>query len=135
MPELLLTADRAELGRVFPWLDEQAAGGQIPPRLLHRMHVVLEEAVANAALHGFPSGQPGRIAVRLAIEPDAAVLLVEDTGMPFNPSAAPERQHAATLADLEPGGWGLTLIHKFCPGVAYQRQNGVNVLTLRFPLG
>jgi anti-sigma regulatory factor (Ser/Thr protein kinase) len=131
---LRLTSTREDLGRVYPWLDQVMAGTAIPEALLSRMHVVLEEAVSNVAAHGFAPGVVGEITIRVQIGPDAVLLEVEDTGVAFDPTIAPLSRRAARLADVVPGGWGLGLIRRFCPLAAYQRRNGMNHLTMRFPL-
>ena len=128
--ELHLSAGIADLARVYPWLDQIAAG--IPPDLLARMHVVLEEAVANAALHGFPDGSQGRITIRARHLPTETVLEIEDDGIAFDPTTASPRARARSLDEVEPGGWGLGLIRAYCQTVTYRRQSGRNHLTLHF---
>lgn len=130
--ELRLTPALADLARVYPWLDEVASS--VPPAILARMHVALEEAVANAALHGFPAGQEGEITVRLRRHDDTMVLEIEDDGVPFDPTEAELRAHAKNLDDVEPGGWGLGLIRAFTASVAYERRDGRNHLSLGFSL-
>jgi anti-sigma regulatory factor (Ser/Thr protein kinase) len=133
VPELHLTAAVADLARVYPWLDQVAA--DVAPDLLTRMHVVLEEAVANAALHGFPDGRSGRITVRARHLPAEVILEIEDNGIPFDPTAAAPRPHAKTLDDVEPGGWGLGLIRAYCQTIAYRREDERNRLSLHFARG
>lgn len=118
---LLLGADIAGLGRLYPWLEEQAAG--LPDTLRHAMHVALEEAVVNVAMHGAPTA----IRVRLALEATAAVLVVEDDGPAFDPVAAP-----GAGPREGPGGAGLKLLRHFCRDMGYVRDGGMNRLTLRF---
>ncbi len=129
--ELHLSSAVAELGQLYPWLDRIAA--DLPPGMLTRMHVVLEEAVANAALHGFPDGRVGKIVIRLVDRrPTEVVLEIEDDGIAFDPTSAVPRTHAKSLDDVEPGGWGLGLIRAYCQTSGYRRQNGRNHLTLHF---
>ncbi len=130
--ELHLTPAVADLARVYPWLDEVGCG--IDAALLSRMHVALEEAVANAALHGFPSGRQGHITLRAERLADAVVLAVEDDGIAFDPTTAETPLPARSLDDVRPGGWGLRLIRRFVGSVAYERRGGQNRLTMRFPL-
>jgi anti-sigma regulatory factor (Ser/Thr protein kinase) len=132
--ELHLTSAPADLGQLYPWLDEAAGGGAIDPQILARMHITLEEAVANVALHGFVDGGIGRIVVRLSIDAAAAVIDVEDTGVAFDPTAAIPRERVAMIKETLPGGWGLGLIRQFCPEFSYARRGDTNHLTLRFPL-
>ncbi len=135
-PELVLrlTSTVEDLGRLYPWLDQAAVEGAVPPDLLPGMHVALEEAVTNAALHGYPAGVVGQITVRLRVEPSATSLVVEDEGVAFDPTAAPvSRRRAESLSDETPGGWGLGLIQRFCPAISYERRGEINHLTMRFP--
>lgn len=135
--ELHLTSALADLAQVYPWLDEVATG--VPAALVSRMHVVLEEAVANAALHGYPDGRTGHIVLRADRQPASLTLVVEDDGIPFDPTRvdrAPAQPggHGRSLADVEPGGWGLGLIRAFAGSVVYRRVEGRNVLAMGFPL-
>jgi serine/threonine-protein kinase RsbW len=127
--ELRLGADMAGLARLYPWLEAAAAG--LPDKLRHDMHVALEEAVVNVAMHALPADARDGIVVRLerAAGPVlvGAVLVVEDNGTAFNPVAAPD----ASGRDA-PGGLGLKLLRHFCRDVRYERAEGVNRLTMRF---
>jgi anti-sigma regulatory factor (Ser/Thr protein kinase) len=121
------------LGVLYPWLDEVAAH-LIEPRVLARMHVALEEAVVNAAMHAFAPGEIGRIAVRFRIDGGEAELEVEDDGFDFDPTAGATPPLATTLAEANPGGLGLVLIRALCASVTYSRKDGVKRLTMRFTL-
>lgn len=126
---LHLVPDRADLARLYPWLDEAVAGAPIGETLLARMHVAVEEAVVNVALHGRPSF----ITVNLAIEPHATRIDIEDDGIPFDPTT-PAPPAAPASDETAVGGWGLGLIRRFCPEISYVRDNAHNRLSLRFPL-
>jgi anti-sigma regulatory factor (Ser/Thr protein kinase) len=128
--ELRLPARLGDLGQVYPWLDSVA--GDVDPDLLSRMHVVLEEAAVNAAMHGFPAGADGWIVLRIRRGGDVLELTIEDDGAAFDPTIAALPPTPLTLADAAIGGWGLRLLRKFCPDAVYQRLDGWNRLTLRF---
>jgi anti-sigma regulatory factor (Ser/Thr protein kinase) len=132
--ELRIGTSEPDLALVFPWLDEAIGVENVPERLLYSMHVVLEEAVMNVALHGYPPGQGGEMAIRLKISPGEAVLEVEDAGLAFDPVSATVPNRAISLADAKPGGLGLGLMRQYCPDLHYQRIGGRNLLTMRFPI-
>jgi serine/threonine-protein kinase RsbW len=131
---LRLTSAVGDLDQLYPWLEQAAADGAVVGDRVSRMQVVLEEVVTNVALHGFDPGAVGTITVRLLHEPDAVVLEVEDNGMRYDPTAAPIRRRPNNLSDAVPGGWGLGLIRRFCPSIAYERRGENNHLTMRFPV-
>jgi len=132
--ELRLTTAPEDLARLYPWLDEAASAHGLGEPLLGRMHVALEEAVMNVAMHGLGLGGDGVITVRLRAEDTAVALVVEDAGPEFDPVAAPEVTRADSLEGVGAGGLGLRLLRHYCKDIAYQRDAGVNRLTMRFPL-
>ncbi len=132
MADLAMTTAPEDLARLYPWLDEAAAAAGVTQPLLGRMHVALEEAVMNVAMHGIGLGRDEVITVRLQAEDGAVALVVEDAGPEFDPVAAPEVAKSASLEGVGAGGLGLRLLRHYCKDMAYRREAGVNRLTLRF---
>lgn len=133
-PLVLRHDDHGDLASLHPWLDEQAAAWHLPEAMLHGMRVALEEAVMNAAMHGFTPGTSGLIVVRARRDTGMVMLIVEDRGRAFDPTTAGIHPRPETLHDLEPGGLGLTLLRHYCKDMHHERTGGLNLLTLRFPL-
>ena len=129
-----MAAELSGAAGLYAWLEDALPAGAAPAETQARMHVALEEAVVNAVMHGFPIGRAGEITVRLSLADDSACLTIEDDGMAFDPTAAPEPVHARSLSEATPGGWGLALIHRFCPTAAYERSGAINRLTMCFGL-
>jgi len=122
----------ADLASIHPWLDE-AAGPDLPATLLNAMHVALEEAVMNIAMHGYGQGE-GVIALRFDREGETVLLTLEDTARPFNQAEAPPPPQAASLEKASIGGRGLKLLRHYCKDIGYEHVGGRNRLKLRFPL-
>jgi len=131
---LRISGDRADLALVYPWLDDAAEPYHLPAQILHAMHVALEEAVINIAMHNLQPDSQDSIAVRLCKEPASLVLVVEDSGLQFDPVSAPEKARARSLDEAQPGGLGLKLLRHYCKDISYARIGGLNRLTLRFPV-
>ncbi len=133
-PDILrITPALAELSRLYPWFEEASARHLLPGALVQKMHVVLEEAVMNVAMHAYAPGSQEEIVIRFSNQPGIAELMVEDRGPEFDPVAAPEKPKAGSLLDAKIGGLGLRLVRRFCNDIAYARVDGANQLTLRFP--
>ncbi len=122
-----------DLARLYPWLDA-AAARLLPAAIVQKMHVALEEAVMNVAMHAYAPGEAGEITIRLHADPDAAALVIEDAGPAFDPTAATPRPRATSLEAARPGGLGLTLLRHYCRDISYERAEDRNRLTLRFRL-
>ncbi len=127
---LAISASLQELTRLYPWLDEAAQPDALPQKLLHFLHVTLEEAVVNVAMHAFPPGEVGSVTIEYVSDAEAVSLMVKDFGAPFDPTAEP-----AGGKTPEIGGKGLILLRHFCPDVSYRRDGEENQLLLRFPRG
>ena len=125
---LRIGAELAGLSRLYPWLEAEI--GLLPQAIRHAMHVALEEAVTNVALHAFPTGEGGAITIQLHLSAGVAVLVVEDAGRPFDQASAPAAKPSAS-SDV-PGGHGLALLRHYCRDASYQRIGDENRLTLRF---
>jgi sigma-B regulation protein RsbU (phosphoserine phosphatase) len=125
---LRLTTSPADLGRVYPWLDEAATGDALPEAFLARLHVALEEAVANIAMHA----QTDSFTLEYLADVSKVSLVVTDDGLPFDPRLAPVPAPAESLEAVRAGGKGLILLRHFCKDLEYQRVDGVNKLIMRF---
>jgi len=130
--ELRIGARAAEVQRLYPWLD--AAIAALPAQLRNDMHVALEEAVMNVAFHAYGPDEAGEVAIALTLGEAEAVLVVEDEGKAFDPVAAPPRKKLESLETAQPGGLGLVLMRHHCRALEYERREGRNRLTLRFPV-
>lgn len=85
---------------------------------------VVSEAIANAVLHAFPSGEGGRIKVHAEVEPgDTLVLIVSDDGSGMRPD--PEGRGL---------GLGLPLMGSMAESVEIESADGGTRLSARFRL-
>jgi serine/threonine-protein kinase RsbW len=99
------------------------------------IHLLLDELLTNVIKYGHP-GDDGEhdIAVHLCLKEWGFVLAIEDDGIPFDPTRAPERSEEdlhLPLEEREVGGWGLSLVRRLVDEVEYRRDQSMNKLTLR----
>jgi anti-sigma regulatory factor (Ser/Thr protein kinase) len=132
--QLRITTAATDLARLYPWLEDAGARHDLAPKLLEAMHIALEEAVMNVAMHAILPEDAPEILVQLTIAPGLAELLIEDAGQAFDPVTAPEKPRPKSLAEAEPGGMGLKLLRRYCTNMHYERTTNRNRLTLSFAL-
>lgn len=122
----------AMLDAIEAWAD--AAG--LPHGIAHRLGVVMEELVANIAMHG-ASGADGAtfVAVTMRQESGTVIATVEDDGRAFDPlaQAAPDVQ--ATLDERDVGGLGVHFARTMARELRYAREAGRNRVIATFDLG
>jgi sigma-B regulation protein RsbU (phosphoserine phosphatase) len=127
---LSLAPDLAEVSRMTAWA-EACCGGAGLDDLAFKLVLALEEAVANVVNHAFVGvAPPHRIEVVLDTGDGQVVAEVIDNGRAFDPSTAPEPDLSLPLAERDPGGLGILLIHRMMDRVEYRRSDGKNCLRL-----
>lgn len=95
-----------------------------------RLELAVEEWVVNLCRHAYPGGE-GPIDVAVLEGRDNLTVEIADYGPPFDPTASPEPDVNAPLAEREPGGLGLLLMRRMTDEVRYRRDGPRNVVTLR----
>ncbi len=130
---------------------QEAARAGLDTAAQQRVELVLEEALVNVVRHAYADSVPdAERPVELSCgagEDGVLVLVLSDWGPPFDPVAGSAHAGASLETELEaeleanleadlehrePGGMGLFLIRTMSQPT-YQRRDGANVLTLRFP--
>ncbi len=128
-------ADSGEIPSASIWLGETGAARGIPSEPLWRLDLCLTEALANVVDHGGVGSAARPIRLRLEVGRSAAggeaSVTVSDGGAAFNPLTAPIKAPAATLAEAEPGGKGLTMLRRFADALDYSYSDAQNHLTIQ----
>jgi anti-sigma regulatory factor (Ser/Thr protein kinase) len=130
---LTLRSGRDDLATLYPWFESVANQISLPAGSLFQIQLVLEEAVSNAALHGFDAGRTGEIALDVEASPTQVVAILRDQGRPFDPlTDAPPAPAPTSLEEAAVGGLGIKLMHKFASSLRYRRIGPTNELTMVF---
>lgn len=135
--ELTIRPEGAEARRASAWLESVALAQAVPLDQLVRLDHCLDEALANVITHGGPAALASSVRLQLAVRRCAGVctaeLLVVDAGVAFDPSASPAApaSRPASLAEVDLGGLGLTMMRRLSDELSYQRRDGCNHLTIR----
>jgi anti-sigma regulatory factor (Ser/Thr protein kinase) len=112
-----------------------------PDSVAQQIALVAEEVMVNIARHAWPEGVPHSFSVELEARRGAdsveILLIAEDDGRPFDPTAATEPDLDAPLEDRPVGGLGIHFMRSMTDAQSYSRENGRNRLVLRkaCPLG
>lgn len=129
---LELESRLAELARVFPWLEEQAAQFPISAETRYAIELCLEEVLSNIVRHGY-GGKPGHpiFIESLRSQADVWSFVIEDRAPCFDPIAYGEEQKDF-LPALTPGGQGIRLLRAYAGSIRYECLSDGNRLVLGF---
>jgi serine/threonine-protein kinase RsbW len=112
-------------------IEELSENWELPVPLTMNLNLVLEEAVTNIIFYGFPEGGNHPITILLSLIDQELTVVIEDEGIPFDPTLK-EQPDTNLPADERPiGGLGIFLIRKIMDNVVYARVEKKNILTLK----
>jgi anti-sigma regulatory factor (Ser/Thr protein kinase) len=94
----------------------------------------VDELVTNVVRYAWAEKAGRFLTLRVARSGSDVAITVEDDGRPFDPSDAPIAAVPHSLDEAVPGGRGLMLVRSIAPEVRYERTDGVNRVTIRFPV-
>lgn len=133
LAELSIAAHSGEIRRASAWLEKAGLGNGVPADQIHRLDLCLNEVLANIITHDGDTALTFPICLHLEVHQDQgrreAQLTVSDAGEAFNPLAQSPQPQAKTLAEAEPGGLGLRMIHSFADKHSYCFSEGRNRLS------
>lgn len=94
-----------------------------------QIQLAVEEAVTNVINHGnLKEGE--KISIKCQKDENELKIIIEDSGMQFNPTEVPDPDLKISPLKRGPGGLGVYFIKKYMNKVDYNFQDGKNVLTL-----
>lgn len=108
-----------------------AATQTIADSVSFRLNLVLDELVTNSISYSLPDVAAPWLRLRLGRGPDSLMAQLEDNGVAFNPfSQAPIPDTTLAVQDRPVGGLGVHLVKQFADAFDYERDEGVNRITL-----
>ncbi len=92
--------------------------------------LALEEIVSNVIKYGYTDKDLHEICVRLDLNEDRVIMVVEDCGPPFNPLELPEPDLDKPVDERPIGGLGVYLVRKTVDRMEYERLDNRNILRI-----
>jgi anti-sigma regulatory factor (Ser/Thr protein kinase) len=98
-------------------------------RKIMEVQLAAEEACTNVARYAYP-GKGGTIHIVARVAGDRLNLIIEDHGVPFDPTTYKVVLSQAGTQDRPIGGLGIHLIRSYVDGMSFEFRDGKNALTL-----
>jgi serine/threonine-protein kinase RsbW len=100
------------------------------PKALYLVPLAIEEIVTNCIHYGYDDAGEHTIVITLSVADQTLTLTVEDDGHEFDPMARETPDLTAPVEERPIGGLGIHLLRNLSDGMAYERRDGMNRLTL-----
>jgi serine/threonine-protein kinase RsbW len=111
-------------------LDGLLGKAGLPPCLVNRVIVVLEELLTNIVKYGGAHSAGGDIALTIDNDASGLILRISSEGEAFDPRGVTDKGAAASLADQKIGGLGLVLVNRLTDRLEYRHEAGWNHLAV-----
>jgi anti-sigma regulatory factor (Ser/Thr protein kinase) len=121
-----------ELNTLSVWInDDIATLFKISEKTVFKIDLILTELIANIISYAYPTQCESKIEIKCHYYQDNIEIEIEDSGIPFNPLAAPDVVLPKTLAEADIGGLGIHLVRHYIDEGNYQRKNDKNIFSMR----
>lgn len=127
---LILHNDIQKIPQLAEFVETIAEEKQLSQSLAMSLNLALEEAVTNVILYAYPDGADGLVDVEAILKEHSLEFIITDSGVPFDPTAAPEADVTLSVDERPVGGLGIYLVRQLMDEVRYQRLGDKNILSL-----
>jgi len=128
---LVIDSRLSELRRATDLVEQFKARHGLGDEDANAIHVVLDEVLSNSIRHGLGGAASHEIAVTLELSEGEIRVEVEDDGVAYDPTQAPEPVLSGTLEERQQGGLGVAFVRALTHSIEYRRVDGRNRLLLR----
>lgn len=127
---LQLVNDKADVSRLSVFVKDFCASLELDRKTAAGVRLALEEMVVNVMNYAYPAGEKGDILVLADSDRTEVRFTIEDSGVPFDPTAMMSVDTTLDANSRPIGGLGIHLTREIMDSVSYNRKQGKNVLTL-----
>ena len=128
--KLVLKNEIFEINKLAVFIKELGEELDLPSDWVFNLNLVLEEAVSNVILYGYPKEKQQEIVLTANKSDKNLIFVLSDTGKEFDPTQAPDADVTLSAEERQIGGLGIFLFRQIMDEVKYQRIDGKNTLTL-----
>jgi len=121
----------AAIGEAAEQIESFCESHGVPPGAIGHLNLALDEAMTNTIAYGWPEGGFHEIALTLTVGGGAILAEVSDDGRAFDPLEVPPPDLESDLESRPVGGLGVHFMKTLMDEVAYRREGGRNILTMR----
>ena len=132
MKEIRVPADVLQLETVNGFIASLLDDLECSPKSRMQIDLAVEEIFVNIASYAYAPGT-GDAVVRCEILDDPAAVKIEfeDTGTPYNPLEKEDPDVTLSAEERSIGGLGIFMVKKSMDELAYRRENGSNIFSIR----
>lgn len=127
---LILHNDIQQIPQLAGFVEAIAEEKHLSQSLAMGLNLALEEAVTNVIMYAYPPGADGLVDIEAILRKESLDFIITDSGIPFDPTSAPEADITLGVEERPIGGLGIYLVRSIMDTVRYERTDGKNILSM-----
>jgi anti-sigma regulatory factor (Ser/Thr protein kinase) len=120
----------SELDRLNEKLKMVGERWNLSEKAVLHMNLALDELFTNVVSYGIDHQTHQEVSFSLDHCGDEIIIVVADSGKPFDPTHAPDPQLDLPIDAQPVGGLGIFLMRQYTDNIEYRRENEKNIVTL-----
>lgn len=121
----------SELDELHANLSRFGEKNGLDKKIIFQITLVSEEIFTNIISYGYVDTKEHRINFSLSCDDNELMIMVEDDALPFNLVEAEPPDLETKPEERQIGGLGIHFTKKMMDGIAYERRDNMNRITLR----
>ncbi len=127
MEPLVVPARLESLQEIRKHVQAAAAEAGLDKKDAYRLALAVDEIATNIVTHGYAeAGREGTVGVTTSADDDRLTVTLEDNGVAFDPTSAPQPNLTQPVDERKVGGMGVYLAIRGVDGFRYQRVGTTN---------
>lgn len=128
--ELVIKNELREIQTLGRFVESFANQHGLPPQPSLQINLALEELVTNIISYGYSDHDEHEIHIKLELERDRLLAVIEDDARPFNPLEFAPPDLDVPLEQRPVGGLGIHLVKNMFDTLEYRREQDKNRLIM-----
>jgi anti-sigma regulatory factor (Ser/Thr protein kinase) len=125
-------AEISEMEDIYAFISRFFAARGVPERIVRVMETAADEIFSNIVHYAFDKPRnEAIIGIELGVNDGMAEMTFRDSGVPFDPTAAPPPDVTQDADERRAGGLGIYITRTLVDEMTYSCQDRRNVLTLK----
>lgn len=132
--EFVIDNELGEIRRLSEALDNFARFALIPPKVLFKLNLAIDELITNTISYGYANPGRQQIDVSIARADNSIEVELRDGAIPFDPCELSTPDVELSVEERSIGGLGVHLVKTLIDEVRYRHDGAYNIVTLSMRL-
>ena len=117
---------------VILYVEKYLINEKCSPKAQMQINVAIDEIFSNICHYAYKGDDKGNVRISVSFDPtkENVTISFEDRGIPYNPLEKEDPDVESSLEDRKIGGLGIFIVKQTMDDVAYENDNGHNILTI-----